>query len=305
MGKLSEVKGGRHREGLRIMMHGPKKIGKTKFASSAPDAIFIEAETEQGSGEYDVKRFPPCKSWGDLLECVEELASSDHKYKTVVIDTLDAFEPLLWDMICKKSRVDNIEEVGGGYGKGYVAAQQEWRNLLSRLERVRSKMDIILIGHTAIKLVNNPEGPDWEQFIPSINTKAAGTIAGWCDVILFANYETIIKKDGTKKVKGVSTGHRLLHTAPSAAYLAGNRFDLPDPISLDWNEFISSFGKLPMSAEELIASIYSKLPDLEDGDIKSRALLKLTEAGKDTDKLTKIDNRLSVLLAEQAARRGP
>ena len=302
MGKLDEVKGGRKRDGLRILLHGPKKIGKTKFAASAPDVIFIEAETEQGSGEYDVKRFPSCKTWTDLLECVDDLASKEHKYKTVAIDTLDAFEALLFEHLCSKNKWSSIEDPG--YGKGYVAAQQEWRVLMAKLEKLRGKMDIILIGHTAIKLVVNPEGPDWEQFIPSINNKAAGTLSGWVDVILFAQYETIVKKDGTKKVKGVSTGHRLLHTAPSASYLAGSRFNLPDPISLDWNEFASSFDKLPASAEELVASIYSKLPDLDDGDIKSKALLKLTEAGKDTEKLTKIDNRLSVLLAEQAAKKG-
>jgi hypothetical protein len=58
------------------------------------------------------------------------------------------------------------------------------------------------------------------------------------DAVLFANYRvSTVKTDvGFKKqvVRGVSGGDRLLHTAERPAFLAKNRFGLPETLPLDW-----------------------------------------------------------------------
>ena len=39
-------------------------------------------------------------------------------------------EPLIRKHVCQKARVDKIEKVEGGYGKGYTFALDEWRLFL-------------------------------------------------------------------------------------------------------------------------------------------------------------------------------
>jgi hypothetical protein len=58
------------------------------------------------------------------------------------------------------------------------------------------------------------------------------------DAVLFANYRiTTLKSDagfGKKVVRGVSGGDRLLHTVERPAFLAKNRFGLPETLPLSW-----------------------------------------------------------------------
>jgi hypothetical protein len=35
-----------------------------------------------------------------------------------VLDRLDWIEPLIWKAVCDEGKVENIEQFGGGYGKG-------------------------------------------------------------------------------------------------------------------------------------------------------------------------------------------
>ena len=69
-------------------------------------------------------------------------------------------------------------------------------------------------------------------------TRAAALVQEHVDAVLFANYRvSTIKTDvGFKKqvVRGVSGGDRLLHTIERPAFLAKNRFDLPESLTLDW-----------------------------------------------------------------------
>ena len=52
------------------------------------------------------------------------------------IDTLDWLEKLIWTAVAEEANKKNIEDIG--FGKGYVAAAEEWRNLLSGLEVLRA-----------------------------------------------------------------------------------------------------------------------------------------------------------------------
>ena len=61
------------------------------------------------------------------------------------------------------------------------------------------------------------------------------------DAVLFGNYKTLVKKDdvGFNKTsnRGISTGERLLYTNERPAYMAKNRYSLPDHIPMAWDEF--------------------------------------------------------------------
>jgi hypothetical protein len=62
--------------------------------------------------------------------------------------------------------------------------------------------------------------------------------------VLFANYKTMIKKDdvGFNKTvsRGITNGERLLFTSERPAYMAKNRYSLPESIPLSWEAFESA-----------------------------------------------------------------
>jgi hypothetical protein len=42
----------------------------------------------------------------------------EHDYESVVIDSLDWLERLVWDSLCQEYGVSSIEKVDGGYARG-------------------------------------------------------------------------------------------------------------------------------------------------------------------------------------------
>lgn len=259
---LTSVVKGRLRKPRRMLVYGTEKIGKSTFASQARAPIFIGAE--DGTSELDVARFPEPVGWTDVLDAVHTLTVEDHPYKTAVIDTLDWAEPMCWAYICARGKKNSIEDFG--YGKGYTAALDEWRILLARLDDLRAskQMDIILLAHAWIKTFKNPEADDYDRYELKLNNKAGGLIKEWCDAVLFANYETFAVEKG-ERVRGVSSGARLLYTQRCAAWDAGNRYGLPEVIPFSWTEFETAVqaGTPADSAKltELLLNIAGELPE--------------------------------------------
>lgn len=263
---LTSVTRGRIEAPPRVLLVGTPGVGKSTFAAAAPSPIFLPAE--EGTNHLDVARFPRPESWADVLDAVETLTVEPHDHRTLVVDTLDAIEPLVFAEVCREAGKPTIEEVGGGFGKGYTAALDKWRTLLSAFERLRAQrqMTVIMLAHTVIKSFKNPEGSDYDRYIPKLNEKAAGLLDEWVDAHLFARHETYAVGEGKAKAKGISTGARVLRTQRTAAFNAKNRYDLPDTMPLSWADFASavaahapaSLDVLRAELEELAAKVDPK-----------------------------------------------
>lgn len=300
---LDAVRRGRIEMPLRVLMHGVEGVGKTTFASHAPRPIFLGAE--DGTSHLDVERFPTPETWADVTDAVQTLTAEQHPYKTLVVDTVDWAEPLIWDFICRRDTQDNIEAYG--YGKGYTAALDEWRKLLAALERLRAARHthVVMLAHSWIRPFKNPEGEDYDRYELKLNAKAGGLLKEWSDCVLFANFETYAAKDKqTKRVKGVSTGARLLYTTRTAAYDAKNRHDLPDSMPLDWAEFdASARAHRPAAPEALVAAINAGIEQLDENSrVKFRAAL--GRASNDPVKLAQLVNIVNAKVAALAAEGG-
>ena len=293
---LDKLVRGRQKTPLRLVLSGVEGVGKSTFAAAAPTPIFIAAE--DGTSQLDVVRFPTPETWTDVMEAIQVLTVEKHPYETLVLDTIDWAEPLLWAHICVRDSKSSIEDYG--YGKGYVAALDEWRLLLAAFERLRraAGMNIILVGHSWIRNFKNPEGGDFDRYELKLHPRAAGLVREWSDASLFANYETLaVKDDKTKRVKGVSTGARLLHTVRTAAFDAKNRFNLPDTLPLSWSDFMAAIEKQePASADELIAAIKQNAA-LVGGEVEKLAIGHLAKVGRDAVKLAALHDRLLAKLA--------
>jgi hypothetical protein len=295
---LGAVVKGRLEQPTRAMIYGPEGVGKTTFGANAPNPIFLGAE--DGTAQLDAVRFPAPESWADILDAIQTLTVDQHDYKTLVIDTLDWAEPMLWAHICKRDEKKDIEDYG--YGKGYAAALDEWRVFLGALERLRKArgMHVVLVAHSWLKPFKNPEGEDFDRYELKLHPKAGGLLKEWCDAVLFANYETAAKVDKkTKRVRGVDTGMRLVHTERRAAYDAKNRYSLPETLPLSWADFEAAVrAHAPADVSNLTSEVERKAKAL-GGEREKECLAALGRAKGDAVKLAFLNNWANARLAEK------
>jgi hypothetical protein len=284
---LDGIKSGRVEKPFLGLIYGPDACGKTTAAAGAPSPIFIE--TEEGSNFLDVARFQRPSSFSEVMQMLSELINEKHDFKTLVIDSLDFLEPLIWKHVCQKHNWNSIEDAG--FGKGYVYALDAWIEFLSTLTEIREKrgMNIILICHSMIRTFNDPnEVAPYDRYQLKLQEKAAGKIREFVDFVGFANYEIFTKavKDG-QKTKAFGTDERKLFGVRTASYDAKSRFGYPkEGTPLSWSAIEKVFSGI--TPENLRASIKAICALKKDATLVERILAATTKAGEDAGKLQKI-----------------
>lgn len=223
----------------RFFLYGVRKWGKSTWAADAPRPIFID--TMNATEHLHVARYPHegTWTWQAILDAIDDLTVNQHDFQTLVIEDVGDLEMIIWrhmfDTVPKSDKdagkATNIEDYG--YGKGYKIANQFWRILSARLDelRLKKRMHIILLGHSAIVNQKNPNGADYDTYQPSIYKEAAGILGADCDVIGFAAFEdtTVVK---SKKTLG-ATGGRVIRLGHEAAWpMTGSRLPLPDLVDI-------------------------------------------------------------------------
>lgn len=222
-----------------IVIHGHPGVGKTTFGALAPASIFMP--TEDGTGGVSVDAFPLAKSWDEVVEMMTVLLNEKHDYQTVVLDSLSALEILIHNKVAQDNKKASIEDIG--YGKGHAFALNYWQQLLDGFALLRDQKNILplLIAHSDIVRYDSPEVDSFERYVISLHKRAMGLLYERADIIGFASYRTHVTKQdvgfGKQIAKGVGTGERLLHLAEKPAYIAKNRYALPETLPLDWNAF--------------------------------------------------------------------
>lgn len=267
---LSKIKKGPTKLPPKIMLIGVEGVGKSTAGASMPNPIFVCGESGLVGPQFDgIPNFTP-ENWKDILDFCEELAATPGDFRTLVIDTLDWVEPMLYAHVCAEGKQKNIECFG--YGKGYVLAQQEARKLLVALDKVnRAGLNILLLSHSQLRKVQNVLGDDYDHFESKLNAKVGGIFKEWADAVLFARFETFVEnKDGKVKAYGGST--RVVETTHSAAWDAKNRYGLPEQMPLDMLAILSAMdgnGGDAKAAEIELRGLLERLPkDKADKTLK-------------------------------------
>lgn len=292
---LASVTRGRVERPMLVLLYGVEGVGKSTFAAGAPSPIFLASE--DGTSELDVARFPPVEHWSDVFEAIDSLSRGEHSYQTLAIDTLDWLEPICWAHVVERGgpKVKSIEDFG--YGKGYAAALDEWRVFLAALERLRKvrQMHVVMLAHSWLKPFKNPLGEDYDRYEMKLHRGAAGALREKSDVVLFARHETYADKDEkTKRVRGVGTGSRIVHTVQSAAWDAKNRYGLPESMPLDWSTFeAAAKAGRPADPEVLRRQIEQMLSSEHGAPVAERVRAAVVKAGDNSGQLAKIADHLS------------
>jgi hypothetical protein len=240
MSVMDSVVRGKQRKPRRTVLYGVHGIGKSTWAAQWPEPIFIQ--TEDGIADLDVSSFPLCTDLLQAYQPIIELGGGEHEFKTVVIDSADWLERLVWKQVCQKEGKKAITDFG--YGAGYGKATAIFSDILNALNCCRDAgMHVLLIAHCEIKRFENPEGDSYDRYVPKLHRDSASLLQEWADEVLFANYKTNVRKtdeggfnkDG--RGVGVGAGERVLKTSERPGFLAKNRLNLPDELPFDFASY--------------------------------------------------------------------
>jgi AAA domain len=264
----------------RYGFFGPEHSGKTTLGAFAPRGVGIMARGEDGlltlisAGRVpEVPHFSPAQKWERLLDYGNVLLTQDHNYRLVFFDTLNTVESLLHEYVCR-TQFDNDFTKSGflSYNAGYEVSLEPLRQFLNLLDRLRveRKMAIVFLGHTRVRTFKNPEGPDFDRYVPDLNEKTWGVVHRWLDMVGFLSFETVVgevQKTGVgKKGKGRGGTRRVMYTERTAAYDAKNRLGLPESIDMgtrpedSWANFAEA---LRQARAESRASKESSVEDVD------------------------------------------
>lgn len=219
----------------RIVIYGVHGIGKSTFGSECPKPIFIQ--TESGLDALGVEAFELATNYEQVLQALEYLIDTEHQYQTVVVDSLDWLEKLIFQHVARMKGVTDISEIP--FGRGYVAAENEWKLILDRLNILndRKKMLVLLLAHAQIKRFEAPDTESYDRYQLDLRASTAALMFEYSDIVGFARYRTITQTDKagfTSVTKAKSDGSRILHLEERPAYSAKNRYRLPHTMPFGW-----------------------------------------------------------------------
>lgn len=252
----SKIKTGAEHEPRKVILYGSPKLGKSTLAGSTRDALMIP--TEDRVSHIDCAKTDVVSSYDDVMEVFNYLLDGKHSYKRVILDTVDEFEPLLHQKICKKNGWSSLVEDSNketNFQKGLkYHAVEGWRKFLANCDMLRREagMDIIFVAHAMTQKVNPPDHDAYDRWAMKVDPNAVPILEGWADIIGFYDKEIFVnktEKQPMKTGKVISTSKRMLYLdGTSAAMVNCNsygmaNFEVPFEACSDVMEWLLTGGK--------------------------------------------------------------
>ncbi len=238
---------GKERMPPKVLIYGTNGIGKSTFAASAPNPIFVQ--TEDGLATIGVDRFPLSTASSEVEAHLSTLLVAEHKYHTVVIDSVDWLENIILSEICQKNGWSDLSK--SPYASYRKMEPVYWDRIIKLLDDLnkRRRMAVVLIAHAGINRFEDPETESYDMYAPRLEPKVMEKLCEWVDAIGFAVYEKNIRvADKTfnserkiaQPVKGAGSGQsgrRILRFSETPACKAKNRYGITGSLDLSWNAF--------------------------------------------------------------------
>jgi len=230
---LSSLKSSKTTNPPIVLLYGVDGIGKTSLAAEWPDPLYLPTEGERPPSDVDIATPGTIETFGSLLDIFGELLTEEHNFKTVIVDSLDGLEPLVWSATCARLGVNSIEDPG--YGRGYVEADAEWSEYLSALGALaRAGINVVQIAHPEIVRFDSPVTDPYSRYQPKLHKRANALVRERADVVAFLNRRVSIKEKEVARQTKVSHAEGgkeiLVHLNEAAGFNAKNRYSMPDSI---------------------------------------------------------------------------
>lgn len=241
----------------RVVLYAVEGWGKSSWGCMTPSPIFLMTKGEDGLRKLIENGLVPetphfddeATTWNELLLGVRALLVDEaHGYKTLVLDVLNGAAKLCVDHVCRTNFGGDMEKFND-YGRGWKIVPSEWQKFLDLLTQVNeSGMTVLCLAHADVKTFKNPEGPDFDQYVPRMPPQLWEPTQEWSDMVLFGQLETFVagEKDVKKKGKGVGGQDRVIRCERTATAVAKHRHGLPEIIPCGagaknaWNAFAAA-----------------------------------------------------------------
>ena len=248
-----------------ITIVGSPGTGKTSLGALFPSALILP--TEDGTSVFEnwdediqpavLPRLPKASkdsagnmtrsSYATLISIVDELMTSDHEYKTFVIDSITTLDALFGHEITLRDDVGTVADASGGFHKGFAEVASWHADFIYKCEQLRAVkgMAIVFLAHTGVKKIRNrPDAAaDYSVFSLDMDNQALSVYVSQSDAVLYLEKEEFVvgqetnKKGQTTKFGRVTqTGLRKLITTGDGmvGYVnAKNRYSMPAEIQVE------------------------------------------------------------------------
>jgi hypothetical protein len=213
-----------------ITIAGEAGMGKTTRAASFPKPVMIRVEDGAMSiSGLDVAMFPMATSSNDVFEQITSLATNEHDFKTLIIDSITQLNTMIEAEIIASDpkKPKGINQAFGGYGNGFGAVSsvhaklREWCGGLS----ITKGMNIVFIAHADSETVEPPDMDNYTRYTLRMHKKSVAHYVDNVDAIAFIALKQFTTGQGDKK-KAISNGERVIKCTPNASSVAKNRFGI-------------------------------------------------------------------------------
>jgi hypothetical protein len=213
---------------------GEGGMGKSTLAAMFPKPVFIRTEdgTASLAGNDEVMLFPLISSSQEVLDQIEALATQEHEFKTLVLDSITQLGTLIeHEIVAADPKAKSINQAGGGYGAGYNTAAEkhrqvrEWAGALA-YER---GMNVVFIGHADTETLDLPDFDPFARYTVRMHKKSLPHYTDNVDLVGLIRLKTYVRGDGDKK-RAISTGDREVICFPQASSVTKNRFNITQPL---------------------------------------------------------------------------
>lgn len=244
---LSKPKGQRP---VIMTLFGEGGMGKTTLAAMMPNPVFIRTEdgTASLAGNEGVSLFPLAAKSQDVFDAIEALASQQHDFKTLVLDSITQLGTMIEsEIVAADPKAKSINQAGGGYGAGYNTAAEmhrrvrEWAGALA----YDKGMNIVFIGHADTETLDLPDSDPYARYTIRMHKKSIPHYTDNVDLVGFIRLKTYLTGTGDKK-RAVSTADREIICHPQASSVTKNRFGIDQPVPFTFdsgNPFINFVAK--------------------------------------------------------------
>lgn len=231
---LSKLKSTKRNDPPVVLLYGVDGIGKTSLAAEFPNPIYLATDGERPPSDVDMVTPGTVETFNDLLDIFGELLTEEHDRKTVIVDSLDGLEPLVWRATCARLGIQSIEEAG--FGKGYVEADYEWGEYLSAVTALaQAGLYVVQLAHPEIVRFDSPTTDPYNRYTIKLHKRANALVRERADVVAFMNYRISIKEKEVARQHKVAHAEggkeRQVHLNEGAGFNAKNRYSMPDTVT--------------------------------------------------------------------------
>ena len=230
---------------VAVTICGDSGLGKTTLAASFPNPIVIRAEDglQAIPSAQRPDAFPVLKKESDLWEQLKALYREDHKYKTLILDSVTALESMFINHVVESDPKNpkSINQALGGYGAGLqaVAAMHQRVRRATEFLTDNKNMHIVFVAHADTETIELPDQDPYTRYSSRLGKKSMAPYIDDVDIVGFLKLETFTTGDGERK-KAISDGSRLLVTYATAANISKNRYNITEDLPVE-------IGKNPLS----------------------------------------------------------